>query len=82
MNKYGAVITIVVVVSLAYLLLLIVVPEIIVPAALSANTAMDATSNMSLYPGTSGMLMSSSWILFFIPGVIGIALIVVILRMP
>jgi len=82
MNKIGAVIVITVMVIAAYLLLLIVVPNVIAPAALSANTAMDASSNMSLYPGTSGFLMSTPWILFFVPGVIGIAIIVVILRQP
>jgi len=81
MNKIGAVITIVVVVSLCYLLLLVVMP-IISNLALSANTTMNASSNMSLYPGTSGFLMSTPWILFFIPGCIGIALVVIILRMP
>ena len=82
MNKIGAVITISSVVILAYLFLLVIIPNIVAPMALSANTAMDASSNMSLYPGTSGFLMSTPWILFFVPGVIGIALIVIILRSP
>ncbi len=81
MNKIGAVITVVVLIIGTYLFLLVVMP-IISDLALSANTTMNATSNMSLYPGTSGFLMSTPWILFFIPGIIGIALIVVILRMP
>ena len=81
MNKIGAVITVVVLVIAAYLLLLVVMP-IISDAALTANTTMNASSNMSLYPGTSGFLMSTPWILFFVPGVIGIAVIVVLLRMP
>lgn len=81
MNKIGAVITIVVVVILAYLFLLVVMP-IISGAALTANTTMDATSNMSLYPGTSPFLMSIPWIVFFVPGVIGMALIVIVLRAP
>jgi len=81
MNKIGAVITITFVMILAYIFLLVVMP-IISDAALTANTTMDATSNMSLYPGTSGFLMSTPWILFWIPGVIGIALIVIVLRSP
>ena len=81
MNKIGAVITVVVLVIAAYLLLLVVMP-IITQTASSANAAMDASSNMSLYPGTSGMLMSSSWILFFAPGVIGIAVVIILLRTP
>ena len=81
MNKFGAVIVVVFVIIVAYLILLVVMP-IVSTAALTANTTMDATSNMSLYPGTSGFLMSTPWILFFVPGTIGIAIIVVILRMP
>jgi len=81
-NKIGVVITITFVVILTYLLLLVVIPNIVAPMALSANTAMDASSNMSLYPGTSGFLMSTPWILFWIPGVIGLALVVAILRTP
>lgn len=81
MNKFGAVITIVVLIVAVYLLLLVIMP-ILTSTALTANTTMNATSNMSLYPGTSGFLMSIPWIVFFVPGVIGIALIVVILRMP
>ena len=81
-NKIGAVITITFAVILAYLFLLVIIPNIVAPMALSANTTMNATSNMSLYPGTSGFLMSTPWILFFVPGTIGIALIVAILRMP
>ena len=82
MNKIGAVIVITFVVILAYFFLLVIIPNIVAPMALSANTAMDASSNMSFYPGTSGFLMSTPWILFFVPGVIGIALIVGILRLP
>ncbi len=81
MNKYGAVIVVVFVIIVVYLILLVVMP-ILTSAALSANTTMNATSNMSLYPGTSDFLMSTPWILFFVPGTIGIAIIVVILRMP
>ncbi len=81
MNKIGAVIVVVFVIIVLYLYLLVVMP-IISDLALSANTTMNATSNMSLYPGTSGFLMSTPWILFFLPGVIGIALIVIILRQP
>ena len=81
MNKIGAVITVVVLIIGTYLFLLVVMP-IISDLALTANTTMNATSNMSLYPGTSGFLMSTPWILFFLPGVIGIALIVIILRQP
>lgn len=82
MNKIGAVITVVVAISLLYLFLLVIIPAIVVPMATAANTTMNATSNMTLYPGTSGFLMASPWILWWAPGVIGIGLIVVILRLP
>jgi len=81
MNKIGAVITIVALMIVVYLFLLVVMP-ILTDTALTANTTMDATSNMSLYPGTSDFLMSIPWIVFFCPAVIGIALIIVILHMP
>ena len=80
-NKFGAVFMISVLIIVAYLFLLVIMP-IMTDMALTANTTMNASSNMSLYPGTSGFLLSIPWIVFFVPGVIGIALIVVILRMP
>lgn len=81
MNKFGAVFAISALIIVVYLFLLVIMP-IITDLALTANTTMNATSNMSLYPGTSGFLMSIPWIVFFVPGVIGIAIIVVILRTP
>ena len=79
MNKWGAVISIVVMVTLCYLLLLVTMP-ILVDTTVAVNTTLNSTSNMSLYPGTSGFLLASPWILFFVPAVLGIAAIVVVLR--
>ena len=81
MNKFGSVFAISALIIVVYLFLFVIMP-IITGMALTANTTMNATSNMSMYPGTSGFLMSIPWIVFFVPGVIGIALIVVVLRMP
>lgn len=81
MNKFGAVVVVVFVIIIVYLILLVIMP-ILTSTALTANTTMNATSNMSLYPGTSGFLMSIPWIVFFVPGVIGIAIIVALLRTP
>jgi len=81
MNKFGAVAAICVVVFLAYLIMLIVIPWLS-DITLTVNTTLNATSNMSNYPGTSPFLLSIPWILWFVPGVIGIAAIVVILRVP
>lgn len=80
MNKVGAVITIIVAVSLVYLFLLIIIPNIVAPMAAAANATMDASSNMSLYPGTSGMMISTPWILFFVPAALGLAVVVFVLR--
>lgn len=79
MNKYGAVITVVFLMIVVYLMLMVVMP-ILTAAALTANTTMNATSNMSLYPGTSPFLISIPWIVWFIPGCLGIGIIVAILR--
>ena len=81
MNKIGAVITVVGIVFILYLILLVVVPWLS-DITVSVNSTLDSTSNMSLYPGTSDFLLSTPWIMFFVPGAIGIALIIVILRMP
>ena len=78
-GKVGAVIVITAMVAGAYLLLLVVMP-ILNTFAAAANATMDASSNMSLYPGLSGAIVSSPWVLFFIPAVLGMAAIFIVLR--
>ena len=78
-SKVGAVIVITAMVAGAYLLLLVVMP-ILNTFAAAANATMDATSNMSLYPGTSEALIASPWVLFWVPGVLGMAAIFIVLR--
>ena len=81
MHKAGAIAIVTGVVIVCYLLLLVVVPWLS-EITLSVNATMDATSNMSRYPGTSGFLLSTPLILFFVPGTIGIIVVVIILRQP
>lgn len=81
MNKFGAVATVCVAVFMVYLVMLVVMPWL-ADITLTVNSTLNATSNMSNYPGTSEFLLSITWILFFVPGVIGIATIIVILRLP
>ena len=83
MNKIGAVIIVVGVVAAAYLFLLVVMP-VFTDIVSTANVTMtEATANFTdVYPGTSEFMVSTPWIMFFVPGVIGIILIVMILRKP
>lgn len=78
-NKYGQVAFVCVVVFITYLMMLVVIPWM-ADITLAVNTTLNATSNMSNYPGTSEFLVAIPWILWWIPGVLGIAAVVVILR--
>lgn len=79
MGKIGHVIIVVAMVVAVYLLMLVVMP-VVVDMSLTANSTMNASSNMSLYPGASPALIASPWVLWFVPGVIGMIAIVVILK--
>lgn len=81
MNKLGAVAIVVGVVIAAYLLLMVAMP-VLVESVSTANVTMHATSNMSAYPGVAEMTVATPWIMFFVPGTIGIIVIVVILKKP
>lgn len=80
MNKLGAVVIVIVMVAACYLIMLVVIPDVVVPLIESANETMTASSNMSDYPGSQSFLVSTPWILFFVPGTIGIIVITLILR--
>ena len=79
MNKVGGVIVVVCLVAAAYLIMLVTMP-VLIDVATTANTTMTAGSNMANYPGTSGALMSAPWVLWFVPGTIGLASVIVILK--
>lgn len=81
MNKIGQVTIVVVVVGILYLLLLAVMP-VLTGVAATANATMAATSNMSNYPGASEGLIAAPWVLWFVPGAIGMIAVVVILKQP
>ena len=81
MGKIWQVILIVSGVAALYLLMLVVMP-VVADLATTANTTMNASVNMSLYPGASEGMMSAPWILWFVPGTIGMILIVATLRQP
>ena len=81
MNKLGAVLIIIGVVIGCYLILL-VTQTVVVNLVESANATITASSNLTNYPGTQGFLLSTPWIMWFVPGVIGMIAIVIILRRP
>ena len=83
MNKIGAVIIVVAVVAVAYILLLLFMP-VLVDVVETANTTMaNATANFTtVYPGTGELTVATPWIMLFVPGVIGIIVVVMILRKP
>lgn len=81
MNKIGAVAIIIGVEIFLYLILLVVMP-VLTDIIVTSNATMTASSNLSNYPGTQGFFVSQPWILFFVPGAIGIAVIVIILKQP
>lgn len=81
MNKIGAVAIVIFVVIVCYLILLVAMP-IVADLASTANATITASSNLTMYPGTQGFLLSTPWIMFFVPGVIGMVAIIIILKQP
>lgn len=81
MAKIWGVIVVVSIVVLLYLLMIIIMP-IIVDLSVTANNTMDASVNMSLFPGTSDAMIAIPWILWFVPGTIGMFVVVMILKRP
>lgn len=81
MNKIGQVVIVVGIIFVVYLLMLVTMP-ILADSVSTANITMHATSNMSNYPGTAETVIATPWVLWFVPGVIGMVAIVTILRKP
>jgi len=79
MNKIGQVTLVIVAVIVLYLIMLVVMP-LVSDMASTANTTMAASSNLSNYPGATEGIMAAPWVLWFVPGCIGMILIVVILK--
>jgi len=79
MEKIKTIGVIFILVGIVNLLLLITIP-FLSDITVSTNLTLNATSNMSQYPGTSGFLLATPWILYFIPNVAGIIAIIIVLR--
>lgn len=81
MNKIGQVAVVVGLVLMVYVILLVTVPFL-------STIAVDVSTNMSIdhpvaqYPGAVEGLLMAPWLLFFVPGCIGLIAIIVILRKP
>ena len=79
MEKIKTIGVIFILVGIVNLLLLIIVP-FLADITVSTNATLNASTNMSLYPGTSGFLLATPWLLYFIPNVAGIIAIIIVLR--
>lgn len=79
MNKMGALAWIIGGAIIVNLILLITIP-FLSDVTVTVNSTLNASSNMSLYPGTSGFLLASPWILYFIPNIAAVILVIVVLR--
>lgn len=81
MNKLGSVLIVIAVIAACYLIILVTIPNIVVPMIESANATMTAdVDNLTAYPGSQDLMISTPWILLWVPGVIGMIVIVLILR--
>lgn len=78
-NKVKLVGLIIGAVLFVYLVLLAIMP-IFVEVTTTANETITASDNWSDYPGSQAVLVGAPLWIFFIPGAIGIASIVVVLR--
>lgn len=81
MNKIGHVLIVIGLVIAAYLILMVTMGTV-VDLAETANTTITASSNLTLYPGASEGLIAAPWVLWWVPGTIGMIAIVIILRKP
>lgn len=79
MRKIGLVAVVCFLVGICYLLMLVVMP-VATDLAATSNATMQASSNMTLYPGAAESVVAMPWVMWFAPGVIGMAVIVFILK--
>jgi len=80
MNKLGQVALVVFIMGVLYLILLAVMP-VVSDMSIAANTTItDSGVDVAAMPGSTGILLSAPWILWFMPAVIGMIVIVVILK--
>jgi type II secretory pathway component PulF len=79
MNKIWGITLIFVVVVAVYIMMAVMMPAIN-DISTAAADSLDATSNMSNYPGTEEVVRSSGWWLWAVPGVVGIIATAVMLK--
>lgn len=80
MGKLGHVIIVIAIVSACYLIMLVVIP-VVNDLIVTANATMTAdTANLSAYPGAQNFMIASPWILLWVPGTIGLVVVVLILK--
>lgn len=80
-QKVKVVLGLIIGVVVVYLFLLAVMPAI-TALVNTANTSLSASANMTSFPGTAEAVNSFPWYVWFIPGGVGIAAIIGVLRMP
>lgn len=80
MKKVGGVIVVCAAVFAVYLIMLVVMPTV-VDITLIANSTINASGiNTTLQPGSTEILIAAPWILWFVPGIIGMIVVVKILK--
>jgi len=79
MSKFKAIALLIVGITMLYAVLAIFV-KFVADTALPTNATLDAGSNMTAYPGTSGFLLFSPFLLYVAPAIIGIVWLIVILK--
>ena len=79
MSKTNEIATIIIGVIMVYIPLAIFI-EFVANQSVTTNATLAAAHNMAQYPGTSGFLLSTPWLLYFFPAIIGIILIIVALK--
>lgn len=78
-QKIGMVFLVLILVTVAYLFMIIVMPWL-AEVVSTTNTTIAATSNMSNYPGLSEGLLGAPLFLYFVPGGAGIFVVILILK--
>ena len=79
MNKIGWVAVIVVLTAISYLVIMLVMP-ILVGVTTTVNATLAPTS--ANHPGTVEVIVATPWVMWWVPGVISMALIAGILKRP
>ena len=79
MSKFKSVALLIVGIVMLYGVLAIFI-SFVADTTTSVNTSLAAAHNMSQYPGTSGFLLFSPFLLYLVPAIIGIVWLIIILR--